>query len=525
MQGFVEEVKRLDAGSDESGLIALMQSGRHAPEEMFPAVPDLLSRLRVRFAYIIAMLLANTKYPHPIVYLALSVGGLLFDNEGEEQRGLARLQTLGGVLSPAQQAAMDQAIIYPVMVHLLQTALDKARHADTQALPAPDPDAAFMGRALEILKAAAPRFRTRFDWDAAVPDISPEAVRRHGAAPDNLVVYGQPAEDMSPVPRRALVAAWGAGAELVSHITIAMNTYGWVATYVQLSSTTVRDDGCQAIMEACRRHNAEVLVVTLDTLATIGAGAYNGMLEQLRRNPALKVVGFISDAWGGRAQTMLAQVAAYLDGVWTVDSPSLPLWREPALANKVLHAPPPRQVNRFRVREKEEPHRPLQPTLFFSGSIQGWNWPRAFWLAAMARERIPHRKEQSSSFFTAALPAEENHAFYMRYMQRLAEATCCLNLTMRQSQECVVTARCFDIPLSGALLVQEATPDLSRYFVAGKHYLEFTSMADLKGVMRFIANNREEAESIRQRGHAFARERYSDERMIGYLDHLLYGAM
>ena len=136
----------------------------------------------------------------------------------------------------------------------------------------------------------------------------------------------------------------------------------------------------------------------------------------------------------------------------------------------------------------------------------------------MERLALPLKKRLSSHLPDGLLALDS----FALYMQALSEATCCLNFSMRPNQERVVTFRCFETILGGSLLVQEASPSMHCYFIAGEHYLEFSSLADLAAVSHFIANNREEAEEIRRSGHAFAQEHYRDEKIIGYLDKFLY---
>ena len=156
--------------------------------------------------------------------------------------------------------------------------------------------------------------------------------------------------------------------------------------------------------------------------------------------------------------------------------------------------------------------------MLFSGSVRGFNCPRAFWLSTAEHLNLPI-KIKLSTHEEDGLSALESYALYMR---GLTEATCCLNLTMRLDLDHIVVGRSFEAILAGALLVQEATPGMHRYFIAGEHYLEFSTLAELSAIARFINENREEAEEIRRRGNAFALEHYSDEKLVGYLDALLY---
>lgn len=510
MSPFLETITRLDAQDDVPGLLACIQQHAHDLDTLFATLLHILPTPRMRPAFILAMMLTNAGHRHPAISIALSVGGLIYGNPEEEARGLESLRAQVDALSTEQQAGMDLQIIYPVMVHLLQNALKQQ-------------DTAPMMRILEILRAATPRFRNIFDREATAPDLSRETLRQQGREKARLITYPRPPSKNRRQRRRVIISSWGVGDELGPHLGTAMHTYGWTATHIHCAENTPQTEGCQAVIEACREHTAEILILAMDQMMGIDVAGYTAMIQQLRQeNPDIKIVGFLFDSWGGRAENILANMAAWLDVVWESTSPSLPLWQEPALAGKVLHVILPRQVHAPEQAPCDLSNRPLIPKLLFSGSVQGWNWPRAFWMTAIEHAKLPFQQEKSSTCYMTGLSPSEGHTFYRRYMERVAKATCCLNLTMRQNQECVVIGRSFDVPVSGSLLVQESTPEMDYYFVSGEHYLEFSTLAELSAVMRFITEHREEAEEIRRRGCLFARERYNDEAMIGYLDRFLY---
>ena len=56
------------------------------------------------------------------------------------------------------------------------------------------------------------------------------------------------------------------------------------------------------------------------------------------------------------------------------------------------------------------------------------------------------------------------------------------------------------------------------YFVAGEHYLEFTTFAELARNRAFLLDRPDEAEEMRSQGTAFARERYNAYSIVGSLD-------
>ena len=64
--------------------------------------------------------------------------------------------------------------------------------------------------------------------------------------------------------------------------------------------------------------------------------------------------------------------------------------------------------------------------------------------------------------------------------------------------------------------------DMYHFFVPGEHYLEFSTLPELAALIRFVREHPAEAEVVRQQGHAFVKERYSDEKLIGYLDKALF---
>ena len=111
---------------------------------------------------------------------------------------------------------------------------------------------------------------------------------------------------------------------------------------------------------------------------------------------------------------------------------------------------------------------------------------------------------------------------YTDYMRRIEKSACALNFSMRSDLSRTITGRSFEAPLAGALLIQEDAPEMDYYFVAGEHYLRFSSVAELRAIARYIAEKPEEAEEIRRAGNAFARAQYNDGKLVGYLDKQLF---
>jgi spore maturation protein CgeB len=93
---------------------------------------------------------------------------------------------------------------------------------------------------------------------------------------------------------------------------------------------------------------------------------------------------------------------------------------------------------------------------------------------------------------------------------------------MRPDQSRIVTGRTFEAILAGALLAQEANPDMDYYFVSGEHYLSFSTFPELRAIARFIAEHPDDAEHIRRTGNAYGKATYNDDKLIGHLDRRLF---
>lgn len=508
MNSIAEALLLLDAENDIDGMIRYVQDPGRDPNEMLLAVYQLITSGCIRPAYVMAMLLANTGMQNSVASVALAVGGLSFGNAVEEQRGLTALRSQVETLNVQQSASFYISVIEPVMKRLLAAALGVSNYD-------------LILRILEILKAGVPSFREIFDLEAATPALTLEGLRRRGREQSRLITYATPPASEPRAMRRAVVAVrdlffpnhpGARSMDLGPRLVTAMDDYGWQTRYYGIQCANLMDDH-KNIIDACISHDADVLILDDNLIeAEYSRPGRLAMIAHLRRElPALKVVSILFDTWA-LPPAVLTDSLAMVDCVWEMTSPSLPLWREPAFVGKLLHMQVPHAGN------YGEPVQPLGSGISFCGGVMGYNWHRAFWLAGASSLKLPVER-RLSTHMSDGLPALESYANYMR---QLAESPCSLNLSMRSDQTCIVTGRCFETIVSGSLLLQEATPDMHYYFTSGEHYLEFSTIAELSAIARFITTNRDEAEEIRRSGNAFARERYSDDKLIGYLDWKLF---
>ncbi|MEO5364482.1 MAG: hypothetical protein H7838_12780 [Magnetococcus sp. DMHC-8] len=170
-EGVLEAVFRLDAAESISEFIQYVQDARHNPVELIFATTQLLARTRLRAAYILAMLLTNRGHRSVAISLALGIGGAVYGNPLEVDRGLAHLQSLVDTLSVEQQTLVDQRLVKPAMVPLLAFAIQQGDDPHLQQL-------------LTIVQAAVPRLRpllARPSTEELAQDVAPAPWTREQA--------------------------------------------------------------------------------------------------------------------------------------------------------------------------------------------------------------------------------------------------------------------------------------------------------------------------------------------------------
>jgi Glycosyl transferases group 1 len=508
MSDFAEIILKLDENEDYNGIIEYIpKSGINVNDILYP-VYLLLRKERFRSAYILFKFSEGYGANNYLLFLAQAFGGLLFGNPEDEQRGCEELRKTVPFIPPEQILALYKDLLEPCVRHVAN--IGQTRH-----------DRSFTLRTLDLMKAAFPLFDQVFNWNEPIRDLDINAIREEGRRNARLIDYQDPPADARQIRRRAVVAArefmfpnqaWSRPLDIGPRIAEAMAIYGWDSHFYGMQWRDMSED-YQGAADLCRQIGADVLVLDDHMIdAAHGRPIRAEVIAQLRHDlPGIKIVGAHFDTWA-LERSVLVEASQLIDVVWDATSPSLDVWEEPSLQGKVLHCPYPHAVQTNIAPDI------VSSSLFFSGSVKGYNWHRAFWLAAADRLHLP-LKTSLSTHSVDGLPVLES---YGRYMQGLADSTCALNFSMRPDLSCIVTGRSFETPYAGALQVQEDTPDMEYYFTVGEHYLSFRTFSDLRSIIRFIAEQKDEAEAVRRRGADFARQRYSDEKIIGYLDYMLH---
>lgn len=516
MQNFLETVFQLDAADDVVALHHFVS--QHHVGDIFFAVQQLLIRHRLRSAYVLAMLLDKSGQRHGVISIALVAGAIAYGKAADEARGLAMLHAQAAAQPVEYQTYIIQNILPPVMVALSNVALPKS-------------DEAMLLRAVELLKAAVPAFRSVFDWSAPVPELSLEEMRQRGRARARLIKNPLPPPDVPRERRRVLVCMGGHHRGLRLRVMGAMTHYGWQVEHIShaLERASAVDD-CRSIIEICRQTDRELLVFDSNQLFTFGDAikTYQEMKAQLRmERPSLKVLGLISDVDGGRDWKILQRTGDFFDGLVSYGVPVQAALQNPEYTRKILRSWGPYFGERA-----GKVDLPLIPRPLFDGTIHAANWTRLFWHATTQHMGLPIRWILNAFSYTDPVFSRSPAEHYSNYRSKMEEATCCLSLGALSVDsiigqeglrpDSILTGRSFESTLSGALLIQELSSNMDLYFVAGDHYLEFSSLTELASIIRFITEHREEAEAVRRCGHAFAHEHYSSEKIVGYIDKFLY---
>jgi hypothetical protein len=465
-------------------------------------VYQLLMEQRFLEAYMTARLYRGVGTANVVVHIACAVGGFLFGDPQDERNSVAELAAFVDSCDADARLLVSDGIMRPVIQHIV---LRDASLID-------DADRAL--RLLEITKAGSMTFRTLFNWDEVVAPLNVPTSSGSRRPSPPLVSIPDTLNHEARCSNRAVVAvrervfpdlAASRLYDMGPRIVAAMSRYGWTATHFPLGLIDY-DADIRGMLAACEAAQADLLLIDEPIQASGELQSRAQFITTLRQNrPGIRIISLQFDPWG-IPRDVLQGIAAIVDGVWT-NSPSMPIWDDRMFAGKMIYVPFPHAG------QGGITHLRPTPDLTLSGGIFAYNWPRIFWLATK-RHGIPINFVRSNHQSDDMSVLDS----YAAYMKRLASTGCSLNFSMRQDGSRVLTGRLFETLLAGALLVQEDTDDAEHYVVPGEHYLRFSSVAELRAIVQFIAEQPEQADIIRRRGNAFAHACYNDDRLISAFD-------
>ncbi|MBF0400003.1 MAG: hypothetical protein HQL90_04475 [Magnetococcales bacterium] len=133
-ESLLDVVLRLDGDDRFAELLHFIQATPHPVAEMVAATVHLLARNRLRPAYLLAMLLTKRGQQHAAISLALSAGGLVYNNPTEAAQGLAHLSALVHGLSVEQQRLFTDQLVAPLLSPLLVAAVGGSGSSSLESL-------------------------------------------------------------------------------------------------------------------------------------------------------------------------------------------------------------------------------------------------------------------------------------------------------------------------------------------------------------------------------------------------------
>ena len=504
MSDYRETILKLDRADAYQELYDFVRLQPVQVDQLVIAAVLMLRARRIHGAYMIAKMLENRSY-NPVLAFAQAVGGFARDVPDDEQNGRRLLQAQVDALPPTERSKF-----YFEFEPLMRTLVGNAFGMDGGM--------AKVVRLLALLKAFTPALREVFDTDAPAVPYDQETIRARGLRSARLVGGAETSTFAGP-PRRVLIAMRARvfpqdpasrAFEVSPLLAEAMTDYGWKVELFAMEWFQHMSEDFSRLSEACRTYRPDLLILDEQVVQVGEAHAPRaGLIAALRKaTPGAKVVGLHLDPWSIDARA-LATTAEDVDVVWTF-APDLPAWRDPVFAGKVFKAPLPYPVM--------TPAHPVGAMhLAFQGSIASYNWHRWLWLAAAQQFGVPVATG-FTKHKTDNLPPMDS---FRAYLGSLSRAGAVLNFGMRSDLSIALTGRTFEVLAAGALLVQERTPELDNFLVAGEHYLPFTSFADLRAIARYVAEAPAGAAEVRRRGHDFFRDHYAPRRIIQTLDRRL----
>jgi hypothetical protein len=498
----LDEVLRLDEAGQYQEIINYLLGQSSSPAMLLSGLAHLLTHQRFKAASYLGSALVRIGVHDPIAHLGRATGGMFANDRDAEADSLMALARLVDALPAERQSQFQLEVLNPTLMSTISAAY--AANDQSKLL-----------RVLEIIKAGTPEFRRIFDRS---PDAASGSADSRKRAP--LIAYRSPPEGADRVARNTVVAMrerifpQNPGSRLLDigpRFADAANRYGWPATFCPMTFGNLSLD-FQTIFDCCRETAAEVLLIDDHFIESEPTHAFRRQwIAALRQAvPGIKVVALYLDSWQIRPD-FLRRTAPDVDVLWAT-TPDMRHWQDATFAGKVLQAP---LAHGGILR----PPSAAPPThISFVGGLMGYNWHRVFWRAAAIAEGLPIDWQLSAHLNDGLSPLDS----YAAYMDRLAASGCSLSLAMRPDLSRIITDRSIEALLVGALLVQETVRDLDYFLVAGEHYLEFDSLAGLRAIVERVKSHPETLQAIRRAGHEFASSRYGDEKLIGYLDALLF---
>lgn len=229
-----------------------------------------------------------------------------------------------------------------------------------------------------------------------------------------------------------------------------------------------------------------------------------------------KIIIFDPDPWTGIYDELLTSIADHVDYIWGF-TPDWILTQDPRYRGKSILFP---NVGGFEGMHgiKNEALDWSRCTFNFTGSVQGYNLNRIYWILEAIRLNLPVEIHITDPGTDDGLDCENS---LLLYIQKLASSHASLNLATRKEGSRMLTGRAVEVISLNRLLLQEYCPALHHYYRKGEHFLEFQEIEELCTIIEFLQSHPKTAQTICTQGHQFYLERYSCRKMVEHIQTLL----
>lgn len=239
------------------------------------------------------------------------------------------------------------------------------------------------------------------------------------------------------------------------------------------------------------------------------------VLSYLKRH-FRKIIIFEPDPWTGFYDELLRSIADRVDYIWGF-TPDWDLTQELCYKDKSIMFP---NVGGFE--QLAPPHQHELDwnscTFNFTGSVQGYNLNRVYWILEAIRLNLPIDVQITNPGVDDGLDCESS---LQLYIQKLLSSHASLNLATRKDGSRMLTGRAVEVISLNRLLIQEYCPALRLYYVEGEHFLEFSDIEGLANTISFLKSHPNVARTICAQGYQFYLERYSCRKMVEHIQTLL----
>ena len=229
-----------------------------------------------------------------------------------------------------------------------------------------------------------------------------------------------------------------------------------------------------------------------------------------------KIIIYEPDPWTGIFDEILRSMSNSVDYIWGF-TPDWSLTKESCYIDKSILFP---NVGGFEILSGHQKSDLgwNRCTFNFTGSVQGYNLNRVYWILEAIRLHLPIEILITNPGSDDGLDCESS---LLLYMQKLASSHASLNLATRKDGSRMLTGRAVEVISLNRLLIQEYCPALRRYYVEGDHFLEFREIEELQTIIDFLKLHPKTAQMICAQGNQFYKERYSCRKMVEHIQTLL----